>query len=374
MFEKSFVCGSCGSEFPTTRMRYRCDCGGSLDISYDYSKIRGKISREILDSRIFGHMRYREFLPVINEGNLISMGEGGTPLLKSESISQQLGLENLYFKLENLNPSGSFKDRGSAVEVGKALDRGAEKAVVASTGNMGASLSAYSAKANLDIKIIVPEKVPEIKLEQMKRHGAEIEMIEGDYSKAEEKAWDLKEKGFYLMGDYAYRGEGEKTVGHEITEQIKADKVVMPVGNGTLMHGTYKGVKEFKKTGLDENVPEMIGVQAKGCSTVSKAFKENKEKIEPVGNVETDAGAIACADPLDGKFALEAVRESNGFACDVSDRKTRHARDLLARDEGIYVEFTSGAALAGIIENIERFDKNEKIVCVLTGHGLKDKL
>ncbi len=372
MFEKSFLCEKCGEEYPTEDVIYRCGCGGSLNVTYDYREIGENLTRKELDTRIFSHHRYRELLPVNKKENIISLGEGGTPLLKSENIAEQLGLDILYFKLEGVNPTGSFKDRGSSVEVGKALDHGAEKAIVASTGNMGASISAYTAKAGLETTILVPEKVSKIKLEQMKRHGSEIQLVKGDYSAVAEKAWEMKDKGFYLMGDYVYRGEGEKTVGHEIIEQIDADKVVMPVGNGTLMHGVHKGIGEFNMLGLSGKKPEMIGVQARGCSTVSKAFKENSKHVKKVEHVDTDAGAIACADPLDGSLALKAIRDSGGFADSVTDRKIRHARDLLAREEGLYVEITSGAALAGIIENIEKFEKSEKVVCVLTGHGLKD--
>ncbi len=372
MFEKSFLCEKCGEEYPTKDIIYRCECGGSLDVKYDYIDIKENFTRKDLDTRIFSHHRYRELLPVNKKENIISLGEGGTPLLKSKNIAEQLGLEELYFKLENVNPTGSFKDRGSSVEVGKALDHGAEKVVLASTGNMGASISAYTAKAGLETTILVPEKVSKIKLEQMKRHGSEIQLVRGDYSAAAEKAWEMMKKGFYLMGDYAYRGEGEKTVGHEIIEQIDADKIVMPVGNGTLMHSIYKGIDEFNKLGLSENTPEMVGIQARGCSTVSEAFKEDSKRIKKVEIVDTQASAIACADPLDGDLALKAIRDSGGFADSVTDRKIRHARDLLAREEGLYVEITSGAALAGIIENLEKFGKNEKVVCVLTGHGLKD--
>lgn len=373
MFEKSFRCFECGKTFPTDRIRYRCDCGGSLDITYDYEQISKELGWKELKSRELSHHRYTEFFPVLRNENFITMGEGGTPLIRSREMEKELGVGELYFKLESLNPTGSFKDRGTTVEIGKALDHGAGQVVVASTGNMGASVAAYSARAGIEAKILVPENVSEIKLKQMKTYGANIKRIDGDYSRAAEKARELhKSQGTYLMGDYAYRGEGEKSVGFEIADELNADKVVLPIGNGTLMHGTYKGFKELKKTGLIENIPEMVGIQAEGCSTVAKAFKEGRKRVEPVKEAITSAGAIACADPLDGDFALEAVEESGGFADAVSDEKIERSRDVLAQEEGIYAEFSSGAAVAGMFQNVDRFGEDDIVVCVITGHGLKD--
>ncbi len=372
VFEKNFRCHECGETYSTDRIRYRCDCGGSLDVTYDYREIRDRLTWQILNSRQFDHHRYREFYPVVQNQHIVSMGEGGTPLIPAETIGDRLGLNNLYFKLEGLNPTGSFKDRGTSVEIGKALDFGADEIVVASTGNMGASIAAYCARAGLPANIFIPRNVPNIKLRQMQAYGAKIHQVDGDYAKAADKAMQAHEtRGWYLMGDYAYRGEGEKSVGYELVDQIEPDRIVMPIGNGTLMHGTYKGVQEMQRIGLTDDDPAMIGIQAAGCSTVAKAFKEELDYVPVEENVDTDAGAIACGDPLDGEFALEAIHDSGGFANDVTDQQIREAKALLAEEEGIYAELSSGAALAGIVANQDRFDADETVICVVTGHGLK---
>ncbi len=372
MFIESLECIRCGEEYSPKKIRYRCKCGGSLDVSYDYSQISKKLNWQKLKSRNFDHHRYKEFYPVLQNQNYVSLGEGGTPLIKASTIGAKLGLEELYFKIEGMNPTGSFKDRGTCVEIGKALDFGKKHIAVASTGNMGSSIAAYCARAGVEANIFTPREVPEIKMKQMKSHGANIIKVDGDYAKAADRAFQAhEERGWYLMGDYAYRGEGEKSVGFEIIDQIHADKVVLPVGNGTLLHGTWKGIKEMQKVGLANERPKMVGIQASGCSTVSKAFKEDLEEVPEVENPDTVAGAIACGDPLDGKPALEAIRDSGGFADDFMDEKLIEAKKMLAELEGIYAEESCGTALAGIKENLDRFDAGETVVCVITGHGLK---
>jgi threonine synthase len=372
VFADNLACTECDDAYPTDEIRYRCDCGGSLDVTYDYSQLQDRVNWSTLKHRHFDHHRYQEFYPVINNDHLISLGEGGTPLLEAPTLGDELGLDNLYLKIEGMNPTGSFKDRGTAVEIGKALDFGAEEIVVASTGNMGSSIAAYCARAGIPVNIFVPANVSGNKLKQMKAYGATIHNVDGDYSKAAEKAYEAyKDNGWYLMGDYAYRGEGEKSVGFEIADQITADHVILPVGNGTLMHGTYKGFKEMQRIDLIENVPEIVGIQAAGCSTVAKAFKKGLDDVPTEDNVDTVAGAIACGEPLDGHPALNAIRESGGFADDVTDNQLLTAKAQMAEQEGIYAEESCGTTLAGLKANIDRFDPEDVIVCVVTGHGLK---
>jgi threonine synthase len=371
MYEQSLECIECGTEYSPREIRYRCECGGSLDVIYDYETIKDKIDWSVLKRRAFDHHRYREFYPVVNSDHIISLGEGGTPLVRATTLRDEIGLDNLYFKLESLNPTGSFKDRGTSVEIGKALDFGADEIVVASTGNMGASIAAYCAQAGVTAHIFIPQQVPDIKLKQMKSYGATIHQVDGDYAEAAEQAYNAyREKGWYLMGDYAYRGEGEKSVGYEIVDQMQPDWIFLPIGNGTLMHGTYKGIREMHRLDLVDNVPKMAGIQSTGCNPVARAFK-NGTPIEPETNVDTVAGAIACGDPLDGTSALNAVRESGGFGDDLPDEELTEAKRMLAEKEGIYAEESCGASLAGLIANQDRINPDDTVVCVITGHGLK---
>lgn len=370
MHVEALECVGCGESYPPDEVRYRCgECGSSLDVSYDYAEIDG-LTWDDLRARSFDHFRYREFLPVVDDEHLVRMGGGGTPVIGSGSLGGELGIA-LQFKLESLNPTGSFKDRGTSVELGKALDHGREEVVVASTGNMGASIAAYCARAGVRAEIYVPEDVGGPKRKQMEAHGAELVEVDGDYSLAAQKAWtDWEEDGIYLMGDYPYRGEGEKTVGFEIADRLDADTVVLPVGNGTLIHAVWKAFVELEEVGLVEETPRMVGVQAAGCNTVVNALEKGFETVEPVEEVDTVAGAIACADPLDGDQALQAITESDGFGIEVSDDEIRGAKSLLAEREGIYAEEAGAAGLAGIIKESRRFE-GENVVCPVTGHGLK---
>ena len=352
-------------------MRYRCDCGAGLEVIYDYDQLAEDVDWATLKQRTFDHHRYREFFPVVHNDHVISLSAGGTTLIPSVHIGPELGFDNLYFKFEGLNPTGSFKDRGSSVEVGKALDHGADHAVVASTGNMGASVAAYCARAGITAHIFLPADVSGNKLTQMKRHGAELHHVDGDYSDAADKAVEAAdEHDWFLMGDYAYRAEGEKSVGFEIMDESNPDTIIVPVGNGTLLHGMHKGINEMKRVGLIDSVPRMVGGQADGCSTVARAFKEDLDTVPSVDTPDTIAGAIACGHPLDGKPALEAIRDTGGFADAVPDSALDEALDLMA-EEGIYAEESCGASLATLIANQDKFDNDEMIVCVVTGHGLK---
>jgi len=392
MYVEHVKCTNCGRTYAKDEVRFRCQCGGSLDVVYDYQSL-SDIDWELLDKRPFSQFRYREFYPVVKDKHIVSLGEGGTPLLPARQLANELGIDDLWFKLEGMNPTASFKDRGTAVEISKALEFGANEVVVASTGNMGASIAAYSARTGIEAKIYVPRDVPETKLKQMKSYGATVEEVDGDYSLAADMARNYYEQGnAYLMGDYPYRGEGEKSLGFELVDQITPDQVLLPIGNGTLMKGTWKGFKEFETVDLSQSLPGMVGVQAKNCSTVVKAFNE-LEKEELVGkdeltigqlkqhginlpqisDPETIAGAIACGKPLDGWEALHALVESGGTALSVSDKEIIKAQELLAEKGVIYAEESGAVSLAGLIRLAEegRLNKRQTIVVVITGHGLK---
>ena len=364
-------CVKCHEKYDKKEARYRCHCGQSLEVIYNFNEIKNSISWEKLRQRPFRHWRYREFFPLIKEENSVSLKEGGTPLLKSRNISKELGFEKLFFKCESENPTGSFKDRGTTVEISKALEFGSKEIVCASTGNMGASISAYAAAANLKAHIILPKETSDIKIAQIISHGARIHRIDGDYNQAEKKAFKLyKKRGWFLMGDYPYRGEGEKSVGYEIADEVEADYIIAPVGNGTLIHGIWKGLKEFKNVKLIKKLPKLIGIQSSGCNTVVKAFKNNSDSIRPV-KPKTIANAIACGNPLDGLEALQVLRESKGMAETVTDREILRAKDRLAKKEGLFAEPAGAVSLAGLIKFKNRLEKDARIVLIVSGNGLK---
>ena len=367
MYEKFILCSECGKKYPLTKKIFRCEkCEGSLEIIFDYSKLKKVVSN--LDSRDFNHARYIEFYPV---KNIISLKEGGTPLLRSKNIEKALsfGFE-LYFKYEAENPTGSFKDRGSSVEISKALEFKAEKAVCPSTGNMGASVAAYSGIANLECVVFVPKDTIPTKIQQIMDYGGKVFRVKGNYGYAAELAMKaFKEHNAYLLGDYLYRREGTKSVGFELAEEIDADYVFCPVGNGTLISAVWKAYKEFKALALVKKTPRLVGVQASGCSPVVKAW-ETGEEIKPV-NGKTVAVAIECGNPLDGKRALISIKESNGFAVSVNDKEIIKAMQLLDKKEALLSEPAGAASLAGLLKTKEQVEKGSKVVCLITGHGLK---
>lgn len=375
MFEKHIVCSRCGSKYSLGEKVLRCrKCGGSLEVIFDYAKMKRKISIKKLRSRKFCHMRYAEFYPVKKP---VSIQEGGTPLIRSSNLEKMFGLDfQLWFKNECSNPSGSFKDRGSSVEIAKAKEFGKKRVVCATTGNMGASVSAYSGIANLECYIFTPEDATPIKLKQILGYGAKLYMVIGSYTRAEKLAEAASRKyGVFLLGDYLYRREGTKSVGFEILDQLdfraKDVYIISPVGNGTLISSVWKAAKEFGTLGFIKGRPKMVGIQAEGCSPIAKAFRKGGS-IVPAEKAKTVALAIECGEPLDGERVLESVRESGGFMESVSDGEILHARELLAKHEGLFVEPGGAASLAGLLKARDRIKRGSRVVCLVTGHGLKD--
>ncbi|RLJ10317.1 MAG: threonine synthase [Candidatus Aenigmatarchaeota archaeon] len=370
MYEKFVICSDCGRKYPLTQEIFRCKkCGGSVEIIFDYAKLRKVLSRERLEKRPFNHMRYKELYPVKNP---VTIGEGGTALVRSKNIERVFNLDfETYFKYEAQNPTGSFKDRGSSIEVAKAVELGKKHAVCASTGNMGASVSAYCSVSGISCSIIIPKDAVTVKIEQILAYGSSVYRVKGDYTIAERTARDVHTNlGAYLLGDYSYRREGTKSVGFEIAEQINPDWVICPVGNGTLISAVWKAFKEFKTLRFIKKLPKLVGIQASGCNPVVKAFKAGKD-IKPVKKPKTVAVAIECGNPLDGKRALSSVVESDGFMESVSDRDILKAREILARMEGLFAGPAGAASLAGLLKCKDRIEKDSKVVCVVTGHGLK---
>lgn len=371
MHVKHLECPNCAEIYPRDTIIYRCKCGGPLRIVYDYEAIKRAVSWERFRRRPFQHWRYKELFPLEEEENRITLGEGGTPLVLAKNLSKDLGLERLYLKLENKNPTGSFKDRGTTVEISKALEFKAKEVVCASTGNMGASIAFYADKAGMRARILVPKSTQAQKIDYIRRLGAEIEIVDGDYTKAAELAYrEFEEKGTYLMGDYLYRGEGEKSIAFELADELDADYVFVPIGNGTLLQGMWRGYMELEKVGLKSKKPRLIGVQASGCSTVARAYKARAGKIQPV-KPKTIADAIAVGDPIDGLEALRAIRDSKGAAEEVDDGEITTAQRMLLDKEKVDSEPAGAVALAGLLKLRDSIEEDASIVLLVTGSGHK---
>ena len=284
-------------------------------------------------------------------------------------------------KNEGENPTGSFKDRGMTVALSKARELGKRKVVCASTGNTSASLAAYSARAGLRCIVIVPKgKVAGGKMLQVMIHGASIFQVSGDFDEAMRAVVSLTEhrKGFYLMNSLnPFRLEGQKTLAYEVCDQLDGetpDSLVLPVGNGGNISAIWKGFSEFRTLGVTKTRPRMIGVQAENAAPIANAVRRKEDKIQPVTNPRTIASAIRIGSPVNWTKVLPAINESHGTAETVSDKEILYAQRDLASKEGIFVEPASAASIAGLKKSRDagRIDRSDLVVCVTTGHGLKD--
>ncbi|WP_135605960.1 threonine synthase [Methanococcoides sp. NM1] len=369
-------CIECGQKYTKSEVIYTCKCGGLLDVIYDYSTI--ELDMQKLRTEAPSVWKYSALLPI--EANPVSIHEGGTPLYRCDRLAEKIGIKELYVKHEGLNPSGSFKDRGMTVGVSKAIELGMKTLACASTGNTSASLSTYGAKADLPVIVLLPEgKVALGKVAQALIHGAKVLSIRGNFDEAVVLVRQLcdEEKIYLLNSINPYRLEGQKTIGHEIIDQLGfnvPDRVVVPVGNAGNVAAIYKGFKEFMTLGITDRVPKMTGIQAEGACPVTKAFKNGVEDIVPEKNPETIATAIRIGNPVNAKKALRAIYESGGNSEAVSDEELVQAQKDLAQLEGIGVEPASATSVAGLKKLVDTgvIGRDETVVCVTTGHLLKD--
>jgi threonine synthase len=382
---KGLKCVNCGKEH-SAGLIYNCQkCGDILSVEYDYEQLL-RINTKAIFRRKQGLWKYKEFLPITDYSKVVSLDEGGTSLHKCNKLARRMGIEELYLKDETRNPTGSFKDRPASVAVSKALEFNAKTLVIASTGNAAASAAAYAAKAGTKCVVIIPERVPTSKISQILTYGALVVKVKGAFSNAYELARNASQKYGWcnvttVMMSNPYQVEGDKTVSYEICEQMRwkvPDWIAIPIGAGPLLVGVWKGFVEFRKLGLIEKLPSMIGVQVESCEPIVKAFRDGKSIVEPWPlEPKTVAGGVA--DPLrgytqDGSLTLKVIRESNGLAASVSDQEVLEAVMDLGRNEGVLAEPTGAVAVAGVKKLIEegKIPRDEVVVCLVTGHGLKD--
>ena len=370
------VCVNCGATYPADEILYNCTkCGHLLAVKYQLDKI--SVSRAAWNQRPLSVWRYKELLPVTIPP--VTLNEGGTPLYHLKKLGAEMGLPHLYAKHEGMNPSGSFKDRGMTVGVSMAIQLGKKSVACASTGNTSASLAVYAAKAGIPAVVLLPAgKVAVGKVAQALMHGAKVISVRGNFDRALEMVHDLcLSHGLYLLNSInPYRLEGQKTIGFEALDQLGEipDRFVLPVGNAGNISAVYKGFLELQELGFIDRLPMMTGIQAQGSSPVVRAIRENLPVVIPEANPETIATAIRIGAPVNAEKALTAIRMTGGLAETVTDEEILRMQRDLARKEGIGVEPASAASVAGIRKLLENglIDRKEKIVCVVTGHLLKD--
>lgn len=367
-------CISCGTEYSLEDIIYTCkECGSILEVL-----IQPDVSKDIFECRKSTMWKYKEFMPV-DESKIISIQEGGTPFIKCDRLGTNLGV-NLYVKVEGSNPTGSFKDRGMSVGITKARELGVDIVGCASTGNTSASLAAYAARAGLKCIVLLPSgKVALGKLAQAMFHGAEVLSVNGNFDEALEAVTALAVEGrLYLLNSInPFRLEGQKSIGFEIVDDLgwrSPDRIILPVGNAGNISAIWKGIREFHQAGFIEDLPRMTGIQAIGACPITNAFRKGTEKIIPVENPETVATAIRIGAPVSALKALRAIYESDGYSETVTDEEILDSQKLLARTEGIGVEPASASSIAGLRKLVDsgEIDRGEEIVCIVTGHLLKD--
>ncbi len=370
------VCVHCGENYAPDEIIYNCRrCGHLLAVQYDLDNI--SVSRSEWDKRPLSVWRYREILPVTIDP--VTLYEGGTPLYHLKAIGKELGLTELYAKHEGMNPSGSFKDRGMTVGVSMALQLKKTHVACASTGNTSASLAVYAAKAGIPAVVLLPAgKVALGKIAQALMHGANVISVRGNFDKALEMVHDLcLSHGLYLLNSVnPYRLEGQKTIGFEAIDQLGGvpDRIVLPVGNAGNISAVHKGLNELIELGFIDSLPMMTGIQAAGSAPIVDAIQNNLPEVVPEKNPETVATAIRIGAPVNAEKALTAIRKTGGTAIAVTDAEILKMQRDLARMEGIGVEPASAASVAGVRRLVEDgvIDRSERIVCVVTGHLLKD--
>ena len=346
----------------TTRFEHRYECAVDAVLHTERIPLNGTIG--VIE-------RYKEFLPVSAETPLITLGEGSTPLVKSSNIGPSIGCENLYFKLEGSNPTGSFKDRGMVMAIAKALEAGRRRVICASTGNTSASAAAYSARYNLQAFVVVPSgEIALGKLAQAMAYGSRILAVDGNFDDALKMVRDLAtELSIELVNSLnPYRLEGQKTAAFEISDALgdAPDMVCIPVGNAGNITAYWKGFNEYRIHERISLLPRMMGFQAAGAAPIVKG--------EPIDEPQTIASAIRIGNPASWEHAVNARDESGGNIDSVTDAEIIDAYIRLAREEGIFCEPASAASVAGVLKLAQQGEdlKDLKVVCILTGMGLKD--
>ncbi len=376
---KCAKCVKCGKEYPATPDVTTCECGGILDIVYDYDYIKSRLTKEKLAARKDLTMwRYRELLPIEEETENTPLRVGNTPLYEEPRLAEMLGLGHLYVKDDGLNPTSSLKDRASAMAVAKAKEAGKDIIACSSTGNAASSLAGNAAAAGMKTYIFVPSRAPKGKVAQLLTFGATVVSVQGNY----EETFELSSKAIDRWGWYnrnaavnPYLSEGKKTVSLEICEQLQwkaPDYIAVAVGDGCTISGVWKGLKDLYAIGFIDKLPRLISCQAEGCCPLNRAIEE-KAPWHPMEE-NTLADSIAVGVPRNPDKALQAIEESHGLVVNVSDAEIMAAQKLLGSVCGLFGEPAGVTGTAGVKKLCEMgvLGKDDTVVTMISGNGLKD--
>ncbi len=374
------TCSATGETYDANQLHNLSKAGKPLLACYDLQKASETLTLESLKLRVWNMWRYAEVLPWPGAEKLVTLNEGGTPLLRASRIEQKFGFKNLLIKDESVNPTGSFKARGLAAAINAALQRGSLSFAIPTAGNAGGALASYAALAGVPAHIFMPADTPLAFKTECEASGAHLNLVDGLISDCGKIVAEREEKeGWFNVSTLKepYRIEGKKTMGYEIAEQLNfnlPDVIVYPTGGGTGLIGMWKAFDEMESMGwIGVKRPRMVSVQTEGCAPIVKAFQEDKTHADFWDNAHTCASGLRVPAAIGDFLILEAVRKSNGTAVAVSDKEMmRYSREMAALT-GIFPAPEGGACLAATLKLLKsgEIDKNDQIVLFNTGSGYK---
>ena len=374
-------CTYCGIELSADEPHRTCpDCGKVLYPRYDLQSASAALKREDLKERPPNMWRYFEVMPVLDEANVVTLGEGFTPIFKTDRLATDTGCSSLYIKDEGLNPTASFKARGLGAAVSKAKELGITRLTMPSAGNAAGAMTAYAAKAGMEAYVFMPKDAPEANRVEVEISGANLELVDGYITDAGRiSAQRAEELGLFDVSTLRepYRVEGKKTMGYEIAEQMGwtlPDVILYPTGGGTGIVGMWKAFSEMETMGwIDSKRPKMFAVQSEGCAPIVRAFNEGTEFAEPWENPDTLAAGIRVPAAIGDYLILQALRESGGGAITVSEEEILSDMRAVASLEGMFI-CPEGAAIVAALRKLladGTLSPDESILLLNTGSGLK---
>jgi threonine synthase len=374
-------CGLCGLKYEARRLLNVCTaCGKPLLVRYDLERAKMTLTTGSLASRRPDLWRYREVLPVDDDDNIVSLGEGWTPLLRALRLGERVGIQELYIKDESQNPTQSFKARGMATAVSMAKELGARKLAVPSAGNAAGALAAYAARAGIKSFIFMPRDTPRANVVECEQTGAHVTLMDGLITDCGAEVARRKEKeGWFDVSTLKepYRVEGKKTLGYELAEQMEwrlPDVIIYPTGGGTGLIGMWKAFDEMESMGwIGSKRPRMITVQAEGCAPIVRAFEQGNRFADEFPNAATTASGLRVPKAIGDFLILDALRASGGTAVSVTDAELIEATREIGAAEGIFCAPEGAACLPALKKLIEsgEVDKRERVVLFNTGSGVK---
>jgi threonine synthase len=374
-------CGLCGLQYEARRLHNLCTaCGKPLLVRYDLDRAKLTLTKESLAARRPDMWRYREVLPVDSDDNIVSLGEGWTPLLRASKLERRVGVHELYIKDESQNPTQSFKARGMSTAVSMAKELGIKKLAVPSAGNAAGALAAYAARAGLKSFIFMPRDTPRANVVECEQTGAHVTLMDGLITDCGAEVGRRKEKeGWFDVSTLKepYRVEGKKTLGYELAEQLEwrlPDVIIYPTGGGTGLIGMWKAFDEMERMGwIGSKRPRMVTVQAEGCAPIVRAFEEGNRFADEFPNAATTASGLRVPKAIGDFLILDALRMSGGTAVAVSDEELIKATREIGAAEGVFCAPEGAACLPALKKLIAsgEVSKRERVVMFNTGSGVK---